>query len=182
MSSAKQPPALDRQPTLTGPAVGVRPLTPGDADALFSVAADPELWAQHPDRNRWQRPVFDTFFSDAIASGGALAIVDNATGIVIGTTRLHFTPDNFVEIGWTFLARAHWGGPTNRAVKTLLLDYIFAVEDTVMFRVGADNARSRRAVEKLGAEFDRHFESPRGPGVQYRLSAQAWNANKNAAR
>ena len=182
MSTEKQPPTLDRQPTLAGTAVGVRPLTPDDADALFAVAADPELWAQHPDRNRWQRPVFDTFFGDAIASGGALAIVDNTTGTVIGTTRLHFTPDNFVEIGWTFVARSHWGGPTNRDVKTLLLDYIFTVEDVVMFRIGADNARSRRAVEKLDAELDRQFETPRGPGVQYRLSAEAWRTNKAGAR
>ena len=181
MSTKKPLPTLDRQPSLTGPTVSVRPLTSGDADALYAVAADPELWALHPDRNRWQRPVFDTFFNDAIASGGALAIVDNASGAVIGTTRLHFTPENFVEIGWTFVARSHWGGPTNREVKTLLLDYIFAVEDVVVFRAGADNARSRRAVEKLGAEFDKHFEAPRGPAVQYRLSAEAWRANKAAA-
>ena len=113
---------------------------------------------------------------------GALAIVDNATGTVIGTTRLHFTPENFVEIGWTFVARSLWGGPTNRDVKTLLLDYIFAVEDVVMFRIGADNARSRRAVEKLGAEFDHHFETPRGQSVQYRLSSKSWSANKTGAR
>ncbi|MEJ2457238.1 MAG: hypothetical protein P8Y58_03455 [Novosphingobium sp.] len=51
---------------------------------LYAIARDPQLWAQHPSHDRWQEPVFRQFFSDALARGGALAIVDKASGAVIG--------------------------------------------------------------------------------------------------
>jgi RimJ/RimL family protein N-acetyltransferase len=57
-----------------------------------------------------------------------------------------------VEIGWTFLVRDLWGGEANRELKALMLEHAFAVVERVELRVHAANARSRRAVEKLGAE------------------------------
>jgi RimJ/RimL family protein N-acetyltransferase len=56
-----------------------------------------------------------------------------------------------VEIGWTFLVRAHWGGTTNREVKRLMLEHALQSVDRVIFMVGVENYRSQRAVEKLGA-------------------------------
>jgi len=35
-----------------------------------------------------------------------------------------------VEIGWTFLARSHWGGATDREVKRLMLDHALSFVDT----------------------------------------------------
>ena len=55
-----------------------------------------------------------------------------------------------VEIGWTFLARRLWGGRFNGAMKRLMLDHAFRFVDTVIFRIGETNLRSRRAVEKIG--------------------------------
>ena len=179
MTSIRKIPTINRQPTLTGPTVIVRPLCVDDADDLYLVAQDPMLWEQHTDKYRWQRPVFDAFFQDAIKSGGALAIVARETERLIGTTRLHLTPQNLIEVGWTFLTRSYWGDGTNWEVKTLLLDFVFQTEDTVIFRASKHNVRSRKAIEKLGAILEHGFEGPRGPAVQYQLAAVTWKMNNS---
>ncbi len=142
------------QPTLTGASVTLSPLVPDDWDALFAVAADPLIWEVHPAHDRWQEPVFRRFFGDALASGGCLVIRDNATGAVIGSSRYDRTrvEPGEVEIGWTFLARAYWGGATNREIKTLMIAHALRSFDAAVFYVGAGNIRSRRAMEKIGGE------------------------------
>lgn len=145
--------APDRQPTLSDDRVLLRPSRADDWDALFAIAADPLLWEVHPAHDRWREPVFRAYFDGGLASGGALTIVDRADDAVIGSSRF----DNWdpardeIEIGWTYLARSHWGGAYNRAVKTLMLDHIHRFVTTAVFTVGVDNIRSRRALEKIGA-------------------------------
>ena len=78
---------MDRQPVLEGERLLLRPLREGDWDALFAVASNRELWAGHPSHDRWQEPVFRAFFDDALAKGGALAVIDKVTGEVIGSSR-----------------------------------------------------------------------------------------------
>jgi N-acetyltransferase len=58
-----------------------------------------------------------------------------------------------VEIGWTFLERAFWGGRHNRELKTLMLDHAFRFVDRVVFVVGENNLRSQKALQKIGARF-----------------------------
>jgi len=55
-----------------------------------------------------------------------------------------------VEIGWTFLARSHWGGVYNREMKSLMLTHAFRFAERVVFVIGPQNWRSRKAVEKIG--------------------------------
>lgn len=143
---------MDRQPTLTGATLRLRPLQADDWAALYGVASDPQIWAVHPAHDRWQEAVFRAFFDDAMAQGGALVVEDKGTGAVIGSTRYQFYPPDSqaIEIGWTFLARAYWGGATNRELKHLMLDHALRSLDRVVFVVGADNVRSRRAMEKIG--------------------------------
>lgn len=143
---------LDRQPVLEGDLVVIRPLVREDWDALYAVASDPLIWELHPAKDRWQEPVFRKFFDEALACGGGLAIVDKASGAVIGSSRYdaHDPANDEVEIGWTFLARAYWGGTYNREIKRLMLDHIHRFVGTVVFIVGRDNLRSRGAMEKIG--------------------------------
>ncbi|MES2043161.1 MAG: GNAT family N-acetyltransferase [Pseudomonadota bacterium] len=143
---------MNRQPELTGELLTLRPAVREDFDALFAVASDPLIWEVHPAHDRWQAPVFQRFFDDGIASGGMLVARDRATGAVIGSSRYDFTRAELgeVEIGWTFLARSHWGGRYNRGMKALMLDHAFRSVDRVLFMVGEANIRSRRAVEKIG--------------------------------
>jgi RimJ/RimL family protein N-acetyltransferase len=140
------------QPTLTGQLVELRPLRPEDHDALYAVASDPMIWAQHPDKTRSQPPGFRAFFDGAMASGGAFLIVDRATQHVIGSSRFHGhdAETSVVEIGWTFLARACWGGVYNRDVKHLMLRHAFRFVRRVVFLVDSKNLRSQRAMVKIG--------------------------------
>jgi RimJ/RimL family protein N-acetyltransferase len=144
---------FDAQPTLEGELVRVRPLRADDFDELYAIAADPLMWEQHPQRDRWRKDVFRAFFDEQLASGGGVAVVDRATGAVIGSSR-YWDYDELrseVEIGWSFLARPYWGGVYNGELKQLMLAHAFRYVERVVFLVDPDNVRSRRAVEKLGA-------------------------------
>lgn len=153
---------LDRQPVLEGERLLLRPLRPADWDALFAVASDPLIWEQHPAHDRWQEPVFRAFFDDALANKGALVAIDKADGAVIGSSRfqgLEEADGGSVEIGWTFLARSYWGGGFNREMKRLMLAHALVQVAECRFLVGANNIRSRRALEKIGARLtDRREE------------------------
>ncbi len=148
--------SFDIQPTLTGRLVELRPLQEDDYDALFAVASDPLIWEQHPASDRYQPEVFQKFFRDAMESGGALLAIDQATGAVIGSSRYHGYNESVseVEIGWTFLARSHWGGQYNGEMKQLMLQHAFQFVDSVIFLIGPENIRSQRAVEKIGGVRD----------------------------
>ena len=144
---------VDLQPTLQGSLVELRPLAPGDFDMLYAVASDPLIWEQHPASDRHERGVFDAFFREALDSGGALLVRDAKTGRVIGSSRFHGydRERSELEIGWTFLARTHWGGACNGEMKRLMLQHAFRFVDRVIFIVGTRNVRSQRALEKIGA-------------------------------
>ena len=142
----------DRQPLLEGERVRLRPSTAEDWDPLFAIAADPLLWEVHPAHDRWQEPVFRAYFDAGLASGGALTIVDKADGAVIGSSRFdNWNPEaDEIEIGWTYLARSHWGRGYNAEIKALMLDHIHRAVGTAVFTVGGGNIRSRKAMEKIG--------------------------------
>ena len=130
----------------------LRPVRPSDWTEMFAAASDALIWDVHPERNRWQEPIFRLFFDSALESGSAFTILDRASGRIIGSSRYFgYDPDlNEIEIGWTFLARAYWGGAVNHEVKRLMLDHAFGFVDCVIFWVGESNLRSRRAMEKIG--------------------------------
>ena len=144
---------FEKQPHLVGDRLELRPLRPDDWDALFAAASDPLIWEQHPARDRHTEPVFREYFQEALESGGAFAIIDRRTQQIIGSSR-YFGYDpaaSEVEIGWTFLTRPYWVGDYNGELKRLMLDHAFQFVDRVVFLVGPNNRRSRRALEKIGA-------------------------------
>ena len=142
----------DFQPILVGLRVEIRPIRAKDWQEMFAEAADPLIWEVHPVRDRYREPYFREFFDGAVASHMAFAIVDRSSGKIIGSSRYHgHDPERReLEIGWTFLARSHWGGSYNREIKQLMLDHAFGFVDTVVFMVGETNWRSQRAMEKIG--------------------------------
>lgn len=144
--------SADLQPTLSDGHVLLRPLAEDDRQALLSVASDPLIWAGHPAHDRWQESVFQRFFDDGLASGGALAVLDASTDTIIGSSRFdtsRVSPGE-VEIGWTFLARAYWGGAVNAAMKRLMIGHALRHFDRAVFLVGETNVRSRKAMERIG--------------------------------
>jgi RimJ/RimL family protein N-acetyltransferase len=158
--------AFDLQPILTGRLLELRPLKPDDFDALFAAASDPLIWEQHPENDRYTRDVFQRYFDGALESKGAFAIIEKRSGRIIGSSRYHgFDPRaREVEIGWTFLERAFWGGVYNAELKQLMLEHAFKFVDRVLFIVGEENLRSQRAVEKIGGRFLRKTERPHRSG------------------
>ena len=140
------------QPVLKSDFVELRPLRSEDYDDLYAIAADPLIWEQHPVKTRHEDESFQVFFHEALASGGALIAIDIKTQRVIGSSRFHgYDKDRSeVEIGWTFLARSHWGGIYNGEVKQLMLQHAFQFVNCVVFLIGPQNLRSQRAVEKIG--------------------------------
>jgi RimJ/RimL family protein N-acetyltransferase len=164
--------SFDLQPTLTGELLDLRPLRPEDFTALYAVASDPLLWEQHPEPDRYTELVFRRFFQGALDSGGAFVVIDRTDGRIIGSSRYYgYDADaREVEIGWTFLARSHWGGRYNRELKRLMLDHAFRFVEHVVFRIGPRNLRSRRAMEKIGGvEIGVRPDSRGGEAVVYEI-------------
>ena len=170
---------FDLQPNLKGELVELKPLRADDYHDLYAVAADPLIWEQHPDNDRYKEDVFKEFFREALESRGALIAVDSSDRQVIGSSRFHgFNQDRSeIEIGWTFLARSHWGGIYNKEIKQLMLKHAFKCVKSVNFLIGPQNLRSQRAIEKIGGAYV--GVRPDGGGrdsLIYRITASASEA------
>jgi N-acetyltransferase len=146
---------FELQPVLTGDLIELHPLRADDFPTLYAVASDPLIWEQHPESDRYTEPVFRRFFQGGMESGGAFLVHDRKDGRAIGSSRYAGYDDasSEIEIGWTFLARSHWGGSYNREMKHLMLAHAFRFVRRVVFRVGPNNRRSQRALEKIGASY-----------------------------
>ena len=169
---------FDLQPYLKGDFLELRPLCAEDFRDLYAVAVDPLLWEQHPCKDRYQEEVFAAFFREALESGGALVAIDRADGRVIGSSRFHGYDEakSEVEIGWTFLARSHWGGAYNGEMKRLMLGHAFRFVRRVLFVVGVRNFRSQRAVEKIGGvRFGTRTDRNGRESVVFRIDAADWS-------
>lgn len=174
---------LDTSKTLSFQHLFLRPLQASDFDALYLAASDPLIWEQHPQRDRYKREVFETFFALAMEQGTAYVIIDTYTNDVIGSSR-YYEPaadGSYIYIGYTFFTRSYWGKGANRIVKKLMLDHAFTIYPEVRFQIGVDNLRSRIAVERLGARLIGTVEvndpgAAVSPHVEYAITRSEWNA------
>ena len=168
---------FDLQPTLKGELLELRPLRAEDFDDLYAVAADPLIWEQHPANDRYKEDVFRVFFREALESGGALIAMDAKDGQAIGSSRFygHDEEASEIEIGWTFLARSHWGGFYNGEMKRLMLRHAFRFVNSVVFLIGPHNIRSQKAVEKIGAvRAGSRLDAGGRESFVYRITASAF--------
>lgn len=173
---------FDTQPFLENETVTLCPLLEEDFDALYTIAADPKIWEQHPNKDRWKKDIFQTFFNGAIQSRGAFKIIDKVTGNVVGSTRIYDydEQENSILIGYTFYTTKYWGKGINSLVKKMMLDYLFQFVSKVYFHIGAGNIRSQIAIGRLGAqkvneqEITYFGESPKLNFV-YAITNEEWN-------
>jgi RimJ/RimL family protein N-acetyltransferase len=144
---------MNLQPFLENDTIQLIPLQASDFEALYHVASDPLIWEQHPNKNRYQKAIFQNFFDGALLSKGAFVIVDKETNAIIGSTRFYDwnSEEKSVLIGYTFYGRNYWGSKYNPMIKKMMLDYAFQFVDHVYFHVGTENIRSQIAMERLGA-------------------------------
>ena len=173
--------SFELQPRIQNDLIRLEPLEAGDFEILYAVAADPLIWEQHPSSDRYQRPVFENFFKGAMESGGAFRVIDNKNGELIGSSRYCNLDEAMrqIEIGYTFLARSRWARHYNLALKTLMLDHAFKFVGRVTFKVGINNWRSRKAMEKLGGiyigeESVAYSGEPSRPNVVFKIDAADW--------
>jgi RimJ/RimL family protein N-acetyltransferase len=180
--------SFDLQPELEDQQVKLRPLRSDDFETLYAAASDPLIWEQHPSRNRFERGGFTTYFEGAMESRGAFLISDAQSGEVIGSSRYYDLDTHLrsIAIGYTFITRPYWGRGYNRRIKTLMLDHAFQNVEHVDFHVGANNMRSRRAMEKLGGKLIgetamSYYGEPVRPNVIYRIDKADWQVLREAS-
>lgn len=172
------------QPILENDRVILYPLQHDDFEALYALASDPKVWEQHPNKDRWQKEVFQNFFAGAMQCAGAFKIVDKTTGKVAGSTRFYDynEEENSILIGYTFYGTAFWGTGLNRTVKALMLDYIFRFVSKVYFHIGAVNVRSQVAIgrvgaQKVGEEEIAYFGEAPKLNYIYAIAKEEWTAD-----
>jgi len=174
---------FELQPILKGSLVRLRPLVVYDFEELFAAASDPLLWAQHPEPLRYRRDVFQKFFDGAMDSKGAFAVMDMASGRMIGSSRYydHNPAQREVKIGYTFVAREFWGAGYNPEMKKLMLDYAFRYVERVMFEIGETNIRSQTAIRRIGAQLVGKADLPGLDGTMRKMLVFEISRNRSGA-
>jgi RimJ/RimL family protein N-acetyltransferase len=172
--------------TLTGNGVRLEPLAPHHADGLRAAASDGRLWelrvtsVPEPDQ-------VEAYIATALAMPNrrAFAVVDAASGRVLGATSYHDIVESVdrVEIGWTWYAKSAQRSHVNSSCKMLLLSHAFDTLGCAVVGLRTDNFNyaSQQAIERLGARKDgviRHH-APRRDGtvrdtVMYSILRGEW--------
>lgn len=146
--------------TLTGTHVRLEPIRLEHAEALYPHAMEPDIWLYMPygpidslERVRWW--VGEMLRKQREDGDLPFVTIDAASGMPIGATRfMDVQPANrAVEIGGTWLGKAHRRTAANTEAKFLMLRHAFETYGCVRVQIKTDlrNERSQRAIERLGA-------------------------------
>ncbi len=165
------PDLFETAPSLSDASFDLRALRGEDFDELHNAASDPLIWVGHPSPDRGEYAQFRKLFDTYLMAGGTELISERATGRVIGCSRFYEASSmpGACAIGFTFLIRDHWGGVTNRAIKSLMFAAAFEQFDTVYLEIAATNLRSQKAAAKIGAVFVKKVPGFLGGDVPYQL-------------
>jgi RimJ/RimL family protein N-acetyltransferase len=152
--------------TLTGEKVRLVPMERGHAEALFEAGRSPEVWHLTGAEPMTSVDVMRAYVDRALTEqtqGRAVPFVtiDRESGDVIGSTRFAnvSVPDRRLEIGWTWLRPDMQRTGANSEAKCLMLQHAFDVWGALRVEIKTDelNAKSRAAIERLGATFEGIF-------------------------
>ena len=152
--------------TLSNEIVTLEPIALSHTNDLTD-ALDPTVFAYMPMRSSVVTPnevrryiEFQMMRTNTIS----FAVIDNATGRAIGSTSyMNISPDHYgLEIGSTWITRAARGTKVNPAMKLLLLEHAFETLGAIRVVLCTDqrNEQSKRAISKLGAQFEGHPPQP----------------------
>lgn len=175
--------------TLRSPRLRLEPLTTDHVAGLEAAAADGALWNLRV--TSVPAPGEAAGYVDAALQGRAeghmlpFAVIDTASGAVVGTSRYHdIVPAlDRLEIGYTWYGKSWQRSHVNTTAKLLLLTHAFEElgAKVVGWRTDNYNFASQRAIERLGAKKDgvlRHHASRRDGTVRdtviYSLVAGEW--------
>jgi N-acetyltransferase len=175
--------------SLAGRVVRLVPMQVEHLDALCAVGLDPQLWDATTIRvlTREAMEAYLRAALDARERGTAwpFVIEEQATGRVIGSTRFHSidVAHRHLEIGFTWLGMPWQRTAANTEAKYLMLCHAFDALNyiRVEFRADAENERSRRALERIGAREEgrlRHYRISAHRGLRdlvvYSILATEW--------
>jgi RimJ/RimL family protein N-acetyltransferase len=160
--------------TLEGAHVRLEPLSFDHVAGLTAAASGPRetfahTWVPQGDE-AMRRYVEEVLALHGLGAAVPFATVQRASGRVVGSTRFfnleYFRwpqgsrkppePPDAVEIGWTWLAPEAQRTAVNTEAKLLMLTHAFESWKVVRVNLRTDalNARSRAAIERLGAKLD----------------------------
>jgi RimJ/RimL family protein N-acetyltransferase len=142
--------------------VRLEPLGPEHEQGLRAAAADGALWTLRvtsvPEPENVRAYIDAALQMREEGHRFAFAVVDEATGTVLGCTSYHdiIPAVKRVEIGWTWYARSVQRTHVNTTCKLLMMGHAF---DTlgchvVGWRTDNYNFASQNAIERLGAKKD----------------------------
>ena len=148
--------------TLSARGLTLVPLDASHEAGLRAAAADGELWnirvTSVPEPEQTRKYIEDALQMRADGNRFAFAVLEDATGTVLGTTSYHdiLSAVRRVEIGYTWYAQRCQRTHVNTTCKLLMLQHAF---DTlgckvVGWRTDNFNFASQRAIERLGAKKD----------------------------
>lgn len=158
-------------------------------DGLKVAAADGELWkirvTSVPEPENTRKYIEDALRMFDEGSRLAFAVLDDATGQVLGSTSYHDIVPAIqrLEIGYTWYARSRQRTALNTVCKRLLMRHAFDTlgAKLVGWRTDNFNFASQRAIERLGARRDgvlRHHALRRDGTVRdtvmYSVTAGEW--------
>ena len=188
--------------------IRVEPLTLAHEDGIRKAAADGELWnirvTSVPEPQETRAYIETALKQRTEGSRLAFAVIDAATGAVIGSTSYHDIVPAIkrVEIGWTWYAKSRQRSNVNTLCKLMLMQHAFETLGcaVVGWRASHMNFASQRAIERLGAKRDgtiRHHAPLRDgsardtvlysmlasewPDAKTKLEARLKNGNANAS-
>jgi RimJ/RimL family protein N-acetyltransferase len=153
----EMPQTMPAMTTITG-RFELEPLAKKHYEDIAAILEDEHIWAQGFGDTA-QRPLtheerIDFIDHFMLMNNRRLwAIIDNATGVAIGTTGL---AENIVihercHIGRTIISPAHWGKRINHEVKLALMDWLFDCgAGRIECDVDAINARSGNSLLSFG--------------------------------
>ena len=175
--------------TLTGSAVRLVPLTLDHVPALVNVGLFADLWDLQPtvidSEASMERYVAAACEAERQGTALPFAIIDQASGSVIGSTRYMdiAVQHRRLEIGATWITPAFQRTAANTESKLLLLTHAFEELEAlrVVFKTEALNTRSRAALRRIGAieegTFRKHLLADTGRArdmVYYAILAEEW--------
>lgn len=142
--------------------VRLEPLALSHEDGLRAAAADGELWKLRitsvPEPHETRAYIETALKMRADGNRFAFAVVDDATGTVLGTTSYHdiLPAVKRVEIGWTWYRKSVQRSHVNTTCKLLMMGHAFDQLgcNVVGWRTDNYNFASQRAIERLGAKKD----------------------------
>lgn len=147
---------------LSNQLISLVPITLEHIHAMRSLSSDSDIWKWYtedltnPDElERW---MLNRLHESSKGDQMTYTVILNESGKVIGSTSYGHIDweEKGIEIGWTWLGKAYIGSGINKQMKFLMLQHAFEMMEIERLELRTDeqNIRSRKAMEKIGAQYD----------------------------